>query len=617
MPIFTFRQNKLSKLAIGAVSPAGSTISLAILAAALTATTPVVHAADYTVTTRGVYLEPTRCRNVTRLSHVSGNGEYISYYRSLWDFYGTICTWPDDPPPPNNPAQIHVENLATGEISQLTPDSRLPGVVAKSVVHSDDNRYIRFTGSHSETQTSALYLKDTELDTITKIYDDYPDGARFHSNGTQILFQDYIEKVAYDFVYDIPTATLNRNKRTGKFYGVTWAYANERYPRDPYRWYVHTDNDKESALYYRQLDNIVYNLDITTNTETVVDTTLDGRVPEKIESIYRSKNGRYAVWSGDFLIDGGPKLEEIYVHHDLQTNRKIVVDKAQWASSVRLSGNGRYVAFSQDINRLDDDLPPYTYPFDGIALFDSVTGETEILQRDVCENGAHSFDPNSCQNTGWVLSVSDDGLTIGYGGWTGAALLQVEVNPDNNAYTDVPADFWARDAIERFDQAGIAGECQSSPRAFCPLRGVRHDVSAKWLVKAIKGSDYVPATGTGSRFTDVPSDWWAVDWIEEIDRLKVDRGYGATFRPTRIITRAQFAYLLAKAKYGVDYSPSTPTGEVFVDVLASHWAAPYIEDLQRDGFVASGCDGNENTFCPGQPLTRAMAADMIVKAFDL
>jgi len=616
MFLFSF-QRPVSTAATERRRFAGGTLSAAILSCALPLAAPAVYAADYTVTKKPVYLEPTRCRNTTRLLNLSDNGEFIAYRADLFDFYGSICTWPDDPPS-NEPDEIYIENLETGESLGLTPDSNIPGIVANSAEHSEDGRYIAFTGFDPDTDAKGYYLKDTASEEITKIYDDYPDNSRWHTNGTQIVFAKYIDNVAYDFVYDVPTATLDRTRRTGKYYGITWASANGRYPSAPYIWRVYPSNNGDTVLYFRQLDNILFNLDVATNTETVVDVSLDGVDPVKLLSIDRSKNGRYALWSANYPIDGGPRYSKIYVHYDLQTNRKIVVENAQSARSALLSGNGRYVAMSQDINRLDDNLPPYTYPYDGIGLFDSFTGETEVIEQYACDNSSHSFEFNSCQNTGQVLDISDDGLVIGYGGYTGAAILQIAVNSDSNAYTDVSADFWARDAIERLDNAGIAGQCQKSPRAFCPLSGVRHDVSAIWLVKAIKGSDYEPPAGTGTRFSDVPSDWWAVDWIEEIDRLKVDRGFGASFRPSRIVTRAQFAYILAKAKYGSGYTPSTPTGQTFVDVPVSHWAAPYIEDLQRDGVVSGGCDDvNENTYCPGQSLTRAMAADMIVKAFNL
>ena len=56
------------------------------------------------------------------------------------------------------------------------------------------------------------------------------------------------------------------------------------------------------------------------------------------------------------------------------------------------------------------------------------------------------------------------------------------------------------------------------------------------------------------------------------------------------------------------------TGTAFVDVPVTYWAAPWIEQLQRDG-ITSGCSPDH--FCPDDPVTRAQMAKFLVNTFDL
>lgn len=84
----------------------------------------------------------------------------------------------------------------------------------------------------------------------------------------------------------------------------------------------------------------------------------------------------------------------------------------------------------------------------------------------------------------------------------------------------------------------------------------------------------VPVT-VNAAFSDVPSDHWAVGFIEELSSKNVINGFpDGTFKPSDTLTYAQFIKLIISASLeGVDYD--------LVSSDINHWAAPYIEVAQN------------------------------------
>ena len=57
------------------------------------------------------------------------------------------------------------------------------------------------------------------------------------------------------------------------------------------------------------------------------------------------------------------------------------------------------------------------------------------------------------------------------------------------------------------------------------------------------------------------------------------------------------AVFLLKAKHGLTYMPPKATG-MFQDVPTNYWAAAWIEQLAREG-ITSGCSVSPAQYCPG------------------
>jgi hypothetical protein len=61
------------------------------------------------------------------------------------------------------------------------------------------------------------------------------------------------------------------------------------------------------------------------------------------------------------------------------------------------------------------------------------------------------------------------------------------------------------------------------------------------------GSDYVPPAATGAIFADVPTEYWAASWVEQLFYDDIARGCGdGNFCPDADVTRDQMAVFLQR-----------------------------------------------------------------------
>jgi hypothetical protein len=186
---------------------------------------------------------------------------------------------------------------------------------------------------------------------------------------------------------------------------------------------------------------------------------------------------------------------------------------------------------------------------------------------------------------------------------------------NNVTFSDVPASHWAWQHIESIYNAGITSGCSASPLMYCPDKLVTRAEMAVFLLRGIHGSTYNPPSSTGLIFTDVPVDFWASKWIEQLADEGITSGCApGLYCPNNPITRAQMAIFLLRAKYGANYTPPLATGSVFGDVPINEFAAAWIEQLTTEG-ITSGC--GEGNYCPNAVVTRAQMAIFIQKTFNL
>jgi hypothetical protein len=213
-------------------------------------------------------------------------------------------------------------------------------------------------------------------------------------------------------------------------------------------------------------------------------------------------------------------------------------------------------------------------------------------------------DPPTRPAAHWDLSFVESLSTGSANTWT------VHVG---RSFTDVPPAHWAYRFVETIFHRSVTSGCGVG--SYCPTTSLSRAEMAVFLLMAEHGPTYVPPASTGSVFSDVPVDHWAGDFIEALAAEGITSGCGVnTYCPESPITRAQMAVFLLVAKHGTAWVPPAPTGTVFSDVPADHWAGAYIEALASEG-ITGGC--GEGIYCPDSPVTRAEMAVFLTSTFDL
>ena len=185
-------------------------------------------------------------------------------------------------------------------------------------------------------------------------------------------------------------------------------------------------------------------------------------------------------------------------------------------------------------------------------------------------------------------------------------------------FADVPTSHWAFFEVERLYLAGFTDGCGLDPLVYCPERAVTRAEMAVFIERGIHGAEFIPPTGTGVIFADVPLSYWSVNWIEKLysDRITIGCSLSPLmYCPERPITRAEMAVFLLKAKHGADYVPPAAVG-IFTDVPTSYWDASWIEQLYAEG-ITIGCTLTPLSYCPENSVTRAEMAAFLVRTFNL
>jgi hypothetical protein len=264
-------------------------------------------------------------------------------------------------------------------------------------------------------------------------------------------------------------------------------------------------------------------------------------------------------------------------------------------------------------------------PFDDFAL--TVVGITGALISTVSGSGSiYTVTVNTGSGNGTIrLDVVDhDSIRDsnnyplgGYGSGNGSFSSGQTYTVSKTIFFDVPETYWAWNYIERLYTAGITSGCGTNPLIYCPASIVTRDQMAVFLLRGEHGSSYLPPTATGI-FQDVPANYWAADWIEQLAAEGITSGCSVNpklYCPTSVVTRDQMAVFLLKAKHGSGYVPPKATG-IFEDIPINYWAADWIEQLAAEG-VTSGCSAGPMLYCPGTPVTRDQMAVFLVRNFNL
>ncbi|MBN1480279.1 peptidoglycan DD-metalloendopeptidase family protein [candidate division KSB1 bacterium] len=187
-------------------------------------------------------------------------------------------------------------------------------------------------------------------------------------------------------------------------------------------------------------------------------------------------------------------------------------------------------------------------------------------------------------------------------------------------FSDVPNGFWAKPWVDAVHAWGVMEAYPPEQKSlFNPDVPVTRAYIAQFWVKAYHGPDYTPPRATGTIFNDVPADYWAAPWIEQLYRDGFTKGCSEDpplYCPEDDVKRAEVAVFILRALHGSDYYPPEPTGHVFDDAPYDYWGTKWVEQLAKEG-ITSGCSLNPPLFCPENPVTRAEMSVFLLRAFGI
>ncbi|AQQ54252.1 LysM peptidoglycan-binding domain-containing protein [Planococcus lenghuensis] len=195
----------------------------------------------------------------------------------------------------------------------------------------------------------------------------------------------------------------------------------------------------------------------------------------------------------------------------------------------------------------------------------------------------------------WVFA-----LAIVFGAAIPAAVAE------DGPFRDVPANFWAADAIYELEDAEVIGE--TPDKTYNPHKAIERDEAIQILANALNlelgkfDSSAVP------EFLDLqPGDLAYEEAIALVEQGILTNT--EALNPNETLTRSEAAELLVKA-FDLQLSEETP---VFKDVPGPHWAHEYTQIVAGLGILEGS---TADTFEPDKGISRAYFAVIIDRALD-
>ena len=159
-------------------------------------------------------------------------------------------------------------------------------------------------------------------------------------------------------------------------------------------------------------------------------------------------------------------------------------------------------------------------------------------------------------------------------------------------------------AVQYLQQHGVINGYDDG--SFKPDNQVSRAEAMKIILEALNEEVDTDATST---FTDVSSGQWYTAYIQKAKERGFVSGYSdGTFGPTKTINKVELLKMLFEA-FGIDLSDYT-IGDLYSDVSADEWYAPYVQYAKDNELVEIEDDG---LFHPDKNMTRDEFSEVVYR----
>ena len=178
---------------------------------------------------------------------------------------------------------------------------------------------------------------------------------------------------------------------------------------------------------------------------------------------------------------------------------------------------------------------------------------------------------------------------------------------------------WAETYIDNIASMGIVSGKRDG--VFAPNDYITRAEMTKIAVNAFKFQ--ISEIVYSKPFLDVSTGAWYTPYIQSAKDNGVVQGTDGRFKPDNNISRAEALKILIEAAGFIDvyenYQQNYASNEgwwyvFFPDVSIGEWYARYVAYAKDFGIVGGY---NDNTFRPGNPITRAEVAKIVTKVLDM
>lgn len=232
-----------------------------------------------------------------------------------------------------------------------------------------------------------------------------------------------------------------------------------------------------------------------------------------------------------------------------------------------------------------------------------------------------------------VATVDDEGVVTGHGHGHATIVAFVgdwvlgTVDVSVAEFSDVPRDEWCYPYVNKSADLGYMNGYDDGSNAFGPNDTLTRGQAARLMFNMAgnvtskdpsKNPHWHEGTGWETGFTDVDGNQYYAEALAWARDAGIASGYGdGTFHPDANITREEFVCLLGKYATAVhddttvEFHQTGVLDEFNDSGDISDWARPSVA-WAKDNAVVDGV-GDTGTFLPGNNVTRAETAKMIVR----